>query len=74
VTLRAAVRDPMTNMWALGTIAGHEMAPFKGSFGFYACLRPRFGNAVVASYGINQQLDTPLYFVEVFAVDLGSIM
>jgi MYXO-CTERM domain-containing protein len=74
VTLRVAVKDPMTNMWQLGTIAGHAMAPFKGSFGFYACLRKRNANAVVASYGINQQLDTPLYFVEVFAVDLGSIM
>jgi MYXO-CTERM domain-containing protein len=74
VTLRVALQDPMTLKWTLGTIAGHAMAPFKGSYGFYACLRPRLGNAVVASYAINQQMETPLYFVEVFAVDLGSIM
>jgi MYXO-CTERM domain-containing protein len=74
VTLRVAVKDPISGMWQLGTVAGHAMAPFKGSFGFYACLRKRNANAVVASYGINQQLDTPLYFVEVFSVDLGSIM
>ncbi len=74
IALRMAVKDPMTGMWSLATIAGHAMSPFKGSYGFYACLRPRLGQAVVASYGINQQLDTPLYFVEVFGVNLGNIM
>jgi hypothetical protein len=73
VTLRIGVKDPMTNMWTLGTIAGHDM-PFKGSFGFYACLRSRSGAAYVASYGINQQMETPLYFVQIFSVDLGNIM
>ena len=48
--------------------------PFKGSYGFYANLQVASATRVVVSYAINQQLDTPLYFVEVFAVDLGSVM
>jgi MYXO-CTERM domain-containing protein len=71
--LRVAQKDLMTGKWSTARVAGHEM-PFKGAYGFYACLRGATGKAVVSSYGINQQLDTPLYFVEVFSVDLGLIM
>jgi MYXO-CTERM domain-containing protein len=71
--LRVAVLNAQNGMWSLATIAGHAN-PFMGSFGFYADLQPTIGGgAMVASYGINQQLDTPLFFVEVFGVDLGGV-
>jgi hypothetical protein len=71
--LRAAVRDPMTGTWAHKAIAGHD-TPFRGSYGFYAQNRVNGGQAVLSSYGINQHLDNPDYFVEIFAVSLGEII
>jgi hypothetical protein len=59
--------------WMLATVAGHA-TPFNGSYGFYANLRVSNGKGVISSYAINQQLDNPLFYVEVFAVDLGLIM
>jgi hypothetical protein len=58
--------------WQKQYIAGHAM-PFKGSYGFYANMKNLAGNGVLSTYAINQQLDQPVYFVEVFALDFGSI-
>ena len=59
--------------WQLQTVAGHMM-PFKGAYGFYANLRVSNQKGVISSYAINQHPDTPLFFVEVFSVNLGLIM
>jgi MYXO-CTERM domain-containing protein len=72
VQLRLAQRD-QSGKWTSQVIAGHAM-PFKGSYGFYASLRITPRSAVISSYAINQQLDTPLFYVEVFEIDLGIIM
>jgi hypothetical protein len=71
--LRTASRAPMDTKWTTMTLAGHA-SPFKGAYGFYAGLRVADKRAVVSSYGINQQVDPPQLFVEVFVVDLGLIM
>jgi hypothetical protein len=63
----------MDGKWMTATVAGHAM-PFKGAYGFYANLRISGKKGIISSYGIDQQLDNPLYYVEVFAVDLGLIM
>jgi MYXO-CTERM domain-containing protein len=59
--------------WMTAVVAGHAM-PFKGAYGFYANLRISNKKGVISSYAINQQLDNPLYYVELFSVDLGLIM
>ena len=53
-------------------VAGHAM-PFMGSYGFYANLKVSNGQGVLSTYAINQQLDTPSFYVEVFAINLGII-
>jgi hypothetical protein len=58
--------------WAKQYIAGHAM-PFMGSYGFYANLKVNNGQGVLSTYAINQQLDIPSFYVEVFAVNLGVI-
>ncbi len=61
--------------WALKTIAGHAN-PFAGSYGFYADLKVSGSNAIISSYGINQQqTDTTKdsFYVEVFDVPLDVI-
>ena len=63
----------MDNKWVLATVAGHAM-PFKGSYGFYANLKISNQRAIISSYAINQHPDTPLFYVEVFDIDLGQIM
>jgi hypothetical protein len=74
VSLRVAQKSATSPMWQLATVAGHAMSQFKGSYGFYASLKSSRNDAIVSTYGINQQRETPLYFVEVFSVDLGLIM
>ncbi|HZS38604.1 MAG TPA: hypothetical protein VFF06_17345, partial [Polyangia bacterium] len=59
--------------WTTQVVKGHNM-PFAGSYGFYANLRIANRQGIISSYAINQHLDTPLFYVEVFAVDLGLIM
>jgi hypothetical protein len=71
--LRTATKSVTDTMWTLSTLAGHAM-PFKGSYGFYASLRVTGQQAVVSSYGVNQHVDPPQFYVEVFAVELGLIM
>ncbi len=72
VELRQAVRDT-TGMWSKQYIAGHAQ-PFAGSYGFYADLQMNSGGkGWVSSYAINQQMDIPQFYVEVFAVDLSII-
>jgi hypothetical protein len=73
VQLRLAQRAPIDGKWTLNTIAGHA-SPFKGSYGFWANLRVQSKKGIISTYAINQQLDNPLYYVEVFAIDLGFIM
>ncbi len=70
--LRFATRDPMSKKWESKVIAGHA-SPFKGSYGFYAQNRIAGGAAVLSSYAINQHMDVPLFYVETFGVDLGTI-
>lgn len=70
--LRVAQRG-MDGKWMTSVVAGHAM-PFKGAYGFYANLRISGHKGIISSYAIDQQLDNPLYYVEVFAVDLGLIM
>jgi len=70
--LRIAQRGP-DGKWMTSVVAGHMM-PFKGAYGFYANLRLSDKKGIISSYAIDQQLDNPLYYVEVFAVDLGLIM
>jgi hypothetical protein len=51
------------------------MMPFKGSYGFYAQTRVTGGVAILSSYAIDQQEpDLPLFYVETFAIGLGTIM
>lgn len=69
IELRFAIRDPNTRRWLLTTVAGNG-APYQGSYGFYARARVAGGNAVLASYAINQQIQPPRYYVETFTVDL----
>ena len=71
--LRFATRDPTTMKWTLKTIAGHA-TPFTGSYGFYAQNRVSGGVAILSSYGIDQHHDVPVFFVETFALSLGTIM
>ena len=68
-----AIRDPMTNKWEIQTIAGHGQ-PFKGSYGFYAQNRVSGGVAILSSYAVDQHHEIPLFYVETFAVNLGTIM
>jgi len=44
-----------------------------GSYGFYANLKVNNGQGVLSTYAINQQMNIPLFYVEVFAVNLGVI-
>jgi hypothetical protein len=75
VTLDLAIKDPKTGMWARQVIAGHASAPFKGSYGFYAQNRVTGGIAVLSSYAIDQhEPNLPLFWVEIFSVNLGTIM
>ena len=71
--LRFAARDPMKGTWALSIVAGHA-TPFKGSYGFYAQNRVQGSQAVLSSYAINQHLDSPSFYVEVFGVTLSQII
>lgn len=73
VELRLAQRDPATHRWALSSVAGHA-DPFTGAYGFYAQLRVAGNLAVLSSYGINQHLESPIFFVETFALDLGLVL
>lgn len=59
--------------WTHQQVAGHAN-PFKGAYGFWSQMRTQNGRGVIATYAINQQLDLPLFFVEVFSVDLGIIL
>jgi hypothetical protein len=72
--LRMAVRNA-DGTWTKQYVAGHGMgAMFKGSYGFYANLRMTAGgHGMLSSYAIDQQPEIPVYFVEVFPVDLGLI-
>jgi hypothetical protein len=70
--LRVARRDPSAK-WSSMAIAGHMM-PFKGAYGFYASFRVTRSSGVISTYAFNQQLETPIYYVEVFLFDLGIIM
>jgi hypothetical protein len=58
--------------WTKKYVAGHA-TPFTGSYGFYADLEVSGGQAVLSSYAINQQMNVPLFYVEVFSVNLGLI-
>jgi hypothetical protein len=69
--LRLATRQ-MDATWQKQYIAGHAM-PFKGSYGFYANLKMSGSDGVLSTYAINQQPENPLYYVEIFALDFGSI-
>ncbi len=70
--LRIAVRDT-TGMWTKQYVAGHA-APFTGAYGFYADLQMQpGGQGFVSSYAINQQMDIPQFYVEIFGVDLSII-
>lgn len=71
--LRVAVRDPMKGTWKLDSLAGHG-TPFKGAYGFYSQTRVLGSSAVVSSYGINQHVDPPSFFVEVFGVTLQNVI
>jgi hypothetical protein len=70
--LRYATRG-QDGKWVTKDVAGHSN-PFRGAYGFYANLRILNHQGIISSYAINQQLDNPSYYVEVFAVDLGLIM
>ena len=74
VQLRLALRDNTTGKWTSQVVAGHAN-PFAGAYGFYADLKVANGRAIISSYAINQQNDnlTP-FWVEVFSVNIGSIM
>jgi hypothetical protein len=75
--LRLATRDPqsqpMMGKWSTAPIAGHA-TPFKGSYGFYAQNRVSGSQAVLSSYAINQSVDPPLFYVEIFSVLLTNIV
>jgi hypothetical protein len=70
--LRFATRG-QDGKWMTKDVAGHSN-PFRGAYGFYANLRILNHQGIISSYAINQQLEDPSYYVEVFAVDLGLIM
>jgi hypothetical protein len=70
--LRLAQRG-QDGRWMHNPIAGHAM-PFKGSYGFYAQMRVANRKGVISSYAINQHVEPPLFYVEVFSIDLGLIM
>jgi hypothetical protein len=69
--LRLAIRGA-DGKWTKQYVAGHAM-PFMGSYGFYANLKVNNGQGVLSTYAINQQLSIPSFYVEVFAIDLGTI-
>jgi hypothetical protein len=69
--LRLAIKGA-DGKWAKQYVAGHAM-PFMGSYGFYANLKVNNGQGVLSTYAINQQLNIPSFYVEVFAVNLGII-
>lgn len=69
--LRMAIRG-QDGKWTKQFVAGHTM-PFRGAYGFYANLKVIAGQAVVSSYAINQQLNIPSFYVEVFGVSLGLV-
>ena len=71
--LRFASRDPMKGTWSQTIVAGHA-SPFKGSYGFYAQNRVQGSQAVLSSYAINQHMDSPSFYVEVFGVTLSQII
>jgi hypothetical protein len=58
--------------WSHDRLAGHA-DPFAGSYGFYANLRVAGSQGVISSYAVDQSVDPPQFFVEVFALDLGLI-
>ncbi|HXU69690.1 MAG TPA: hypothetical protein VN947_10190 [Polyangia bacterium] len=58
--------------WTKQYVAGHA-SPFMGSYGFYANLKVQSGQGVLSSYAINQQMNVPSFYVEVFAVNLGLV-
>ncbi|HEY1585910.1 MAG TPA: hypothetical protein VGH63_09505, partial [Polyangia bacterium] len=70
--LRLAVRDGSTGMWTKQYVAGHAM-PFMGSYGFYADLKVNNGIGTLSSYAINQQLNIPSFYVEIFSINLGIV-
>lgn len=72
--LRLAAKDG--GLWGhkavAGPVPGRNDAP-RGSYGFFANLRPgRRGSLVLSSYGIDQHADPPRYFVETFLRDSGE--
>jgi hypothetical protein len=69
--LRLAIKG-QNGMWTKQYVAGHA-TPFAGAYGFYADLKMQSGSGALSSYAINQQLDNPSFYVEVFAVDLSLI-
>jgi hypothetical protein len=70
--LRLAARNS-DGTWTKKFVAGHGM-PFKGAYGFYANLKMTgAGNGMLSTYAINQRPEAPLFYVEVFPVDLGLI-
>ena len=69
--LRLAMRGA-DGKWNKQYVAGHAM-PFTGAYGFYANLKMVNGQGVLSTYAINQQMSNPLFYVEVFAVNLGII-
>ena len=69
--LRLAIKGA-DGKWTKQYVAGHAM-PFMGSYGFYANLKVNNGQGVLSTYAINQQLNIPSFYVEVFAVNLGII-
>lgn len=70
--LRLAVKGS-DGKWTKQYIAGHAM-PFMGSYGFYANLKMAGGQGVVSTYAINQQMNVPAFYVEIFALNLGIIL
>lgn len=71
--LRLAVRDPMKGTWKLDSLAGHA-TPFKGAYGFYSQTRTSGSQAVISTYAIDQHLEEPSYFVEVFGITLQTVI
>jgi MYXO-CTERM domain-containing protein len=69
--LRVAVKGD-DGKWQKQYVAGHAM-PFTGAYGFYADLEVQNGQGVLSSYAINQQMENPLFYVEVFNVNLNII-
>ncbi len=74
--LRLAQRDGQQapeQRWTSAVVAGHG-TPFGGSYGFYAQNRVAGAQAILSSYAVNQQLDDPAYYVEIFALPLRNII